>query len=36
MPLVRIEIIKGQSTEYKSALMQTIHDGLVHAWYVRK
>jgi len=29
MPLVRIEIIKGQSQEYKTTLLQSIHDGLV-------
>lgn len=31
MPLVRIEIIKGQSKEYKTTLLQSVHDGLVHA-----
>lgn len=29
MPLVKIEIIKGQSPEYKTTLLQSIHDGLV-------
>jgi len=31
MPLVRIEIIKGQSKEYKATLLQSVHDGLVNA-----
>jgi len=31
MPLVRIEIIRGQSKEYKAALLQSVHDGLVNA-----
>ena len=31
MPLVRIEIIKGQSQDYKDALLQAVHDGLVSA-----
>jgi len=31
MPLVRIEIIKGQSQEYKNTLLQSIHEGLVKA-----
>ena len=31
MPLVRIEIIKGQSKEYKKTLLQSVHDGLVSA-----
>ena len=31
MPLVRIEIIKGQSQEYKKDLLQSVHDGLVNA-----
>ena len=29
MPLVRIEIIKGKSAEYKAALLQTVHEALV-------
>ncbi len=28
MPLVRIEIIKGQPAAYKKALMQAVHDAL--------
>jgi 4-oxalocrotonate tautomerase family enzyme len=31
LPLVRIEIIKGQSPEYKKDLLQSVHDGLVSA-----
>jgi len=31
MPLVKIEIIKGQSKEYKNTLLQSVHDGLVNA-----
>ena len=31
MPLVRIEIIKDKSQEYKTTLLQAIHDGLVSA-----
>ena len=31
MPLVRIEIIKGQSKDYKKDLLQAVHDGLVSA-----
>ena len=31
MPLVRIEILKGQSKEYKTTILQTVHDGLVNA-----
>ena len=31
MPLVKIEIITGQSREYKIALLQSVHDGLVNA-----
>ena len=31
MPLVRIEIIKGQSREYKAAVLQAVHEGLVSA-----
>jgi len=31
MPLARIEIIKGQSQEYKSTLLKSVHDGLVNA-----
>ena len=29
MPLVRIEIIKGKSAEYKAAFLQTVHEALV-------
>ena len=31
MPLVRIEIIKGKSAEYKKALLDCVHEGLVEA-----
>jgi 4-oxalocrotonate tautomerase family enzyme len=31
MPLVRIEIIKVQSKNYKTTLLQSVHDGLVNA-----
>ncbi len=31
MPLVRIEIIKGKSDEYKKALLDEVHSGLVRA-----
>ena len=31
MPLVRIEIVKGQTREYKTMLLQSVHDGLVSA-----
>jgi len=34
MPLVRIEILKGQSKEYKTTLLQAVHDGLVHAFSI--
>ena len=30
MPLVRIEILKGHSKDYKTILLQSIHDGLVN------
>ena len=29
MPQVKIEILKGHSKEYKAALLQAVHDGLV-------
>lgn len=29
MPLVRIEIIKGKSHEYKKAVLDAVHEGLV-------
>jgi 4-oxalocrotonate tautomerase family enzyme len=29
MPLVRIEILKGKSHEYKQAMLQTIHEALM-------
>ena len=29
MPLVKIETIKGKSSEYKKSLLDTIHDALV-------
>lgn len=32
MPLVRIEIIKGRSREYKKILMECIHEGLIEAF----
>ena len=31
MPLVKIEIIKGQSKEYKTTLLQSVHEGLVNS-----
>ena len=31
MPLVKIEIIKDQSKDYKTTLLQSVHDGLVNA-----
>lgn len=31
MPLVRIEILKGHSRDYKTTLLQSVHDGLVNA-----
>lgn len=31
MPLVRIEIIKGKSSEYKKAVLDSVHDGLENA-----
>ena len=31
MPFVRIEIIKGQSQEYKTTMLQAVHDALVTA-----
>ena len=30
MPLVRIEILKGHSKDYKTTLLQSVHDGLVN------
>ena len=32
MPLVRVEIIKGKSREYKKTLLDCIHEGLVEAF----
>jgi len=29
MPLVRIEILKGHTKDYKTTLLQAVHDGLV-------
>lgn len=29
MPLVKVEIIEGKTSEYKALLLQTIHDALV-------
>jgi len=34
MPFVKIEIIKGQSKEYKAALFRAVHDGLVSAFSI--
>ena len=31
MPLVRIEIIKGKSHEYKKGVLDSVHEGLVKA-----
>ena len=31
MPLVRIEIIKGRSSDYKKKLLDAVHEGLVKA-----
>ena len=31
MPLVRIEMMKGQSTEYKKTLLDCIHEGLMES-----
>ena len=31
MPLVRIEIVKGKSAEYKKAVLDSVHAGLVSA-----
>ena len=31
MPLVRIEIMKGKSHEYKKKVLQAVHKGLVKA-----
>ena len=31
MPLVRVEIIKGKSAEYKKTLLDCIHDGLMES-----
>lgn len=31
MPLVRIEIIKGKSAEYKKTLLDCIHEGLMES-----
>ena len=32
MPLVRVEMIKGKSREYKDAVLDIIHNGLVDAF----
>ena len=32
MPLVRIEIIKGKDREYKKALADCVHEGLMEAF----
>ncbi|MCR5092849.1 MAG: tautomerase family protein [Lachnospiraceae bacterium] len=34
MPLVRVDIIKGKSPEYKKNLLDCIHDGLVEAIHI--
>ena len=31
MPLVRIEMIKGQSSEYKKTLLDCVHEGLMES-----
>ena len=31
MPLVRIELIKGKSAEYKRTMLACVHEGLVEA-----
>lgn len=31
MPLVRIEIIKGKSAEYKKAMLDCVHEGMMEA-----
>ena len=31
MPLVRVEIIKGKSAEYKKTLLDCIHEGLMES-----
>ena len=31
MPLVRIDIIKGKSAEYKKALLDCVHEGLMES-----
>ena len=31
MPLVRVDMIKGKDKEYKKALLECIHDGLVES-----
>jgi 4-oxalocrotonate tautomerase family enzyme len=34
MPLVRVDIIKGKSPEYRKNLLDCIHDGLVEAIHI--
>lgn len=34
MPLVRIEIIKGKTNEYKRAVLDEVHAGLVRALHI--
>ncbi len=36
MPLVKIEILKGQSNEYKKKLMNSIHRSLVEALKIKE
>ena len=31
MPLVRVDMIKGKSPEYKKALLECIHEGLIES-----
>lgn len=34
VPLVKIEILKGKSTEYKKKLFDGIHQALVDSWKI--
>lgn len=34
MPLVRVEIVKGKSSEYKKTLLDCIHEALVEALHI--
>lgn len=31
MPLVKIEIVKGHTKEYKKIFLQTVHDALINS-----